>query len=518
MDQSIPTFPETFNIASYFLDARLEEGRGARIAVADDSGRYSYAQVHDMAGRIAGALWQAGVRPEDRCLLALFDSVEFVAAFFGVLKAGGVVTMVNPELPAADYEHYLRYTRCRALLVDAMLLERIAHLLPGCDCLRIVMVVGGLPPPGLGVPAMSWQEALGCAPRPTYPTSRDDPAVWLFTSGSTGRPKAAVHLHHDFAYNNEGYARQVLGIREDDVTLGVPKLFFGYATGINLLFPLAAGATAALYRDRATPERLLQLIRQHRATILSCVPTMMNKLLQHAPEADLRPLRLCTSAGEALPEELYRRWMAAYGVEVLDGIGSAEMFHIYISNRPGQVRPGSLGRLVPGYTARIVRPDGSEAGPGEMGTLHVCGDSAALCYWQDHERSKQVLRGDWVVSSDLFHRDEEGFFYYDGRADDLLKVGGIFVSPLEVEGVLLRHPAVLEAAVVGEENEAGLVRPLAWVVLRPGYTGDDELARALIEHVRAHLAHYKAPGRIQFVEALPRSDRGKVLRRVLQGG
>jgi benzoate-CoA ligase family protein len=514
--------PDTFNMAAYFLDDRIAEGRGDRTAVIDDSGRYTYDQVHDMSGRLAGALWDLGIRPEDRCLIGLFDSVEFAASFFGVLKAGGVVAMVNPELPDADYEHYLSYTRCRALIADEALLRRIAHLLPRCDCLRAVIVVGGAPLPRAapdGLRLMSWEDVLATSPRATYPTSKDDPAVWLFTSGSTGKPKAAVHMHHDFPYNTEGYAKQVLGIREDDVTVGVPKLFFGYATGTNLMFPFAVGATAVLFRERATPERLCHLIARHQGTILTSVPTMINKMLEHDPRADLRPLRLCTSAGEALPEELYHRWKQAYGVEILDGIGSAELFHIYISNRLGRVRPGSLGQLVPGYTARVVRSDGSDAQPGESGQLWVKGDSAALCYWQAHEKSKETLRGDWVVSGDLFHRDEEGFFYYDGRADDMLKVSGIFVSPLEVEGVLLQHPRVLEAAVVGEENEAGLVRPLAYVVLK-GHAAEpeprDEIERALIAHVKARLAHYKAPGRVEFVAELPRSDRGKVLRRALR--
>lgn len=527
-DRPIRSFPETFNMASYFLDERLTEGRGDQVAIIDDRGRYTYRQVEDLSARVAGALWRAGVRPEDRCLLGLLDSVEFAAAFFGVLKAGAVVAMVNPELPEADYEHYLHYTRCRALVADAVLLRRIAPLIPGCPCLRVIIAVGGDGHVGLnlGVPVVEWPEVLQAPPRPTYPTSRDDPAVWLFTSGSTGKPKAAVHLHHDFPYNTEGYAKQVLRVAPGDITLSVPKLFFGYATGTNLMFPFAAGATAVLFGARPTPERLFSLIAEHKATVLTSVPTMINKMLEWDQQAQgnarpvgaLRSLRVCTSAGEALPEELYHRWKRAYGVEILDGIGSAELFHIYISNRFGEVRPGSLGRLVPGYQARIVRADGSETEAGEIGMLHVRGDSAALCYWQAHERSKEVLRGDWVVSGDLFHRDAEGYFYYDGRADDLLKVGGIFVSPLEVEGVLLRHAAVLETAVVGEENEAGLVRAVAYVVLRggPGTGAAPRLAEELIGHVKDRLAHYKAPSRIEFVAALPRSDRGKVLRRVLR--
>lgn len=535
-ESSIPAFPETFNMATYFLDERIAEGGGARIAVSDDRGSYSYAQVHDLAGRLCALLWSGGVRPEDRCLIGLPDSVAFASAFFGVLKAGAVVAMVNNELPDSDYAYYLQYTRCRALIADAALLRRIAPLLPQAECLRLVIALSDDPDdpaaealPSLPVPVYTWAEAAAIAPRPTYPSHRDDPAVWLFTSGSTGKPKAAVHLHHDFPYNTEGYAKQVLHLRPDDVTLGVPKLYFGYATGTNLLFPFAVGARTVLFRDRATPERLGHLIRQHGATVLTSVPTMINKMLEHDAERahkggeasqGLRPLRVCISAGEALPEELYRRFVRSYGVEILDGIGSAELFHIYISNRLGEVRPGSLGRLVPGYQARVVRPDGNDAAPGEIGALWIRGDSAALCYWQAHEKSKHTLRGDWVVSEDLFYQDEEGYFYFAGRADDLLKISGIYVSPLEVESVLLEHPAVLEVALVGEENEVGLTRGLAYVVPRSEGLSESEalaLTAELIRHVKARLAHYKAPSRIEFLGALPRSDRGKVLRRVLRG-
>jgi benzoate-CoA ligase family protein len=444
-------------------------------------------------------------------LIGLQDSLEFAAAFFGVLEVGAVVAMVNPELPDGDYEHYLGYTRARAFIAESSLAERIRPLLERCDLLRAVITVGG--GGGGGEP---WAESVERAsPELTaYATSRDDPSVWLFTSGSTGKPKAAVHLHHDFPYNTECYAKRVLHMRGEDVTLGVPKLFFGYATGTDLMFPFAVGATAVLFRDKSTPGRLFELSTRHRPTVLTSVPTMINKMVQHEA-GDLSSLRVCISAGEALPPELYQRWKSRFGVEILDGIGSAELFHIYISNRFGEVRPGSLGRLVPGYDARVVGPDERDAPEGEIGTLWVKGDSAALCYWQAHEKSKQVLRGDWVVSGDLFRRDGEGFFYYAGRADDMLKVGGIFVSPMEVESCLLRHAEVLEAAVVGFEDDDGLVKPLAYVVPK-GAAPSEELARSLIEHCKRELARYKAPHRIEFVSALPRSDRGKILRRELR--
>ncbi len=507
-----PSFPERFNMARYFLDERIEEGRGDRLAVIDHAGRYDYRAVQAQANRLGNALKARGVGPEDRVLIALTDRVEFAAAFFGVLKIGAVVTMVNPELPDGDYDYYLSYTRARAFLGERALAERIRPALEKSELLRAVLTVDGA-----GGGGESWEESAGKASAvlEAYDTSRDDPSVWLFTSGSTGKPKAAVHLHHDFPYNTECYAKQVLQLHESDRTLGVPKLFFGYATGSNLMFPFAVGASTVLFREKATPEGLFALIDEHQPTVLTSVPTMINKMCQAVPEGrSLGPLRVTISAGEALPEELYRRWMARFGAEILDGIGSAELFHIYISNRFGEVRPGSLGRLVPGYEARVVGPDGLDVPDGEIGTLWVKGDSAALCYWQAHEKSKEVLRGDWVVSGDLFRRSADGFFSYAGRADDMLKVGGIFVAPIEVEGCLMRHPNVLEVAVIGFEDDDGLVKAMAYVVAK-GAPGSPALAASIIEHAKRELARYKAPHRIQFVDELPRSDRGKILRREL---
>jgi benzoate-CoA ligase len=507
-----PTFPEQFNMARYFLDERVEEGRGDHTAVIDDAGRYRYRDVQALANRVGNALRARGVGPEDRVLIGLQDSVEFAAAFFGVLKIGAVVTMVNPELPDGDYAHYLSYTRARAFIAERELAARIRPLIEESELLRALITVGGAEGGG-----EAWDDSVGRASPElaAYATSRDDPSVWLFTSGSTGRPKAAVHLHHDFPFNTECYAKNVLRMSAEDVTLGVPKLFFGYATGTDLMFPFAVGATSVLYRDKATPERLFELIERHHPTVLTSVPTMINKMVQQAGAQEISPLRVCISAGEALPPELYLRWKERFGVEILDGIGSAELFHIYISNRFGEVKPGSLGRLVPGYEARVVGADGHDVPAGEIGTLWVKGDSAALCYWQAHEKSKEVLRGDWVVSGDLFRHDADGFFYYAGRADDMLKVGGIFVSPMEVESCLLRHAHVLEVAVVGFEDQDGLVKPLAFVVLKEA-SPSEELERLLVEHCKRELARYKAPHRIEFVDALPRSDRGKILRRELR--
>jgi benzoate-CoA ligase family protein len=331
-------------------------------------------------------------------------------------------------------------------------------------------------------------------------------------------PKACVHTHADFAYNTETYALQVAGYRESDVCLSVPKLFFGYATGTNLMFPFRVGASVVLFSGRATADELFDQIARHRPTFLTSVPTMINNMLRspRIDEVDLSSLRISLSAGEALPPKLYEEWKARTGVEILDGIGSAEMFHIYISNRPGDVKPGSLGKIVPGYEAMIVDPEGQPVREGEPGRLRVRGGSTALCYWADKAKSRETFQGEWCTSADIFRRDKEGYFYYEGRDDDLLKVSGIWVSPLEIENVLLDHPAIAEVCVVGCEDEEKLVKPFAFVVLKSGHKGDETMASALKSHVKNRLAPYKYPRWFEWRESLPKNDRGKTARKVLK--
>jgi benzoate-CoA ligase len=508
-------FAERFNMVEYFLDRNLAAGRGGRVALVDDAGERSYAEVHADSCRVANALRRLGVEVEDRVLIALPDSRDFVSAWFGAARAGAVVSMVNVLLPEEDYAYYLEYTRAKVAFVDAALGPIFERLKRKAPWLRAVLVSGA---DASAFPSLAGAMAAEPAEAETAPTHRDDPAIWLFTSGSTGKPKAAVHLQHDLPWNTERYAKRVLGISERDRTLAVPKLFFGYATGSNLLFPFAVGGSAALFRERSTPERMFEMIARHRPTMLTTVPTMIHAMLESplAEAADLSCLRVCISAGEALPAELYRRWKARFGVEILDGIGSAEMFHIYITNKPGDVTPGSLGTLVPGYEARIVDESEREVAPGDVGTLWVRGDSAMVGYWHEHEKSKAAVRGEWCVSADQFRRDEQGRFWYAGRADDLLKVGGIFVSPLEVENCLLGHPGVRECAVVGWKAAGDLVKPLAFVVARDGHTGGPDLAESIQQFAKASLAPYKYPRRVEFVAELPKNERGKVERKTLR--
>jgi len=502
--------PERLNLVEPFLLWQVP-GREDAPALITDERTVTYGQLADAVHRATAVFKEAGLQPEQRVLLMLPDIPEFASAWFAAVKAGGVACAVNPDQKPEDVRYYLDYTRARLLVVHASTLPQVEAVLADCPHLHRVLVVGGEAGRHL-----RYEAALAAATPDTsvFPSHRDDTAVWLFTSGSTGQPKAAVHKQHDFVFNALTFGLPVLGYTAADRCLSVPRLAFGYALGTNLLFPLMAGAASILFPEKPTPERLCELVARHRPTFLTAVPTSLNQVAQSAvaKRTDWSGVRLAVSAGEALPAELYHRWMGVTGVEVLDGIGSAEMFHIFITNRVGDVKLGSLGRVVEGYEAKVCDDEGRELPAGEIGTLWVRGDSMALEYWQQHDKSKATFRGDWCVSADKFYRDAQGYFFFCGRGDDLLKVGGKWLSPLEVEDALLRHPAVAEAAVVGFKDADGLEKPRAFCVVKPGVAADEPLAEALKAHVRAALEPYKAPRAVTFLHALPRSDRGKVLK------
>ena len=514
----LPSFPERFNMADYFLYLNLEEGRENKVCLYFEDATWTYGEVARLSNRVGNALRELGAGIEDRVLLVLPDCPEFVWTWFGAARIGSVITMVNPLLPPSDYEYYLDYTRAKVAVVHYSLLQTFAQAAKSARYLRAVLVVGD----NVELPSKMWasfSEVVNAASEECVAadTRRDDIAIWLFTSGSTGHPKGAVHLQHDLPFNTEVFAKATMGVCADDLTVSVPKLFFGYATGTNLLFPFAVGGATALFAQRSTAEKMFEVIKRYQPTILTTVPTMINSMLNvpGAAREDLASLRFCYSAGEALPKELYERWMNAFGVDICDGIGSAEMFHIYITNRPGDIKPGSLGRIVEGYEARIVDADDNEVPTGEMGTLKIKGDSAALCYWNAHEKSKETFAGDWCTSGDQFHVDEDGYYWYHGRTDDMLKVSGVFVAPAEIENCLLQHEAVLECAVVGHEAE-GLVKPKAFVVLREGFDRNDTLAEQIKQFVKTRIAVYKYPRWIEFVDFLPKNDRGKIDRKQLK--
>jgi benzoate-CoA ligase family protein len=503
----LPAFPDTFNMADYFVFSNVAAGRGNKAAIVFEGRTITYAELADNVMRVARNLIAGGLRPEQRVLLCCQDRPEFAYAWFGALKAGAVVTQVNPLLPASDYTYYLNYVKPQFAFVDEASAAEFAKA-KSRHPERVITI---------GKDFDIWLAHDHPQAEP-WPTRKDDPAVWLFTSGTTGQSKGAVHCHFHFPFNTEVYAKRFIGMRESDVTISGPRLFFGYATGTNLMFPFALGATTILFREQPTPARLFELIEKHKATVFTSVPTLINKMLQASDgeRRDIASLRFMWSAGEALPAELHERWDRAFGVPIIDGIGSAESFHIYISNRPGDIRPGSLGRLVPGYEAKLLDDDGNAVAKGDVGTLWLKGDSAALYYQSAYEKSKQHLRGGWIVSGDKFREDPEGYWYYEGRGDDLIKSGGIYVSPLEVENCLMQHPAVRECCVVGRRDDAGLEKPLAIVVLKEGTSGQG-LEAELIAFAKAKLVRYKAPHWVRFsAAALPRNDRDKVDRKRLK--
>ena len=500
---------QPLNIAHWFLDARIEEGRGDRVALHTDAGRWTYREVQALANRYANVLSAAGVAPEQRVIIALPDGPDYVGALFGILKIGAVVVMVNPELKPDAIAYFLEYSRAAAVLTTE---EHAAPFRAAAERMT-------RPPILVAVRSRDVSDRLERAPASwqNYPTHPDDPAIWLFSGGTTGRPKAAVQPHRSYKNTAECYARHVLEYTEDDVTLSVPKLFFGYAMGSNLFFPFAAGASSVLFEDRCTADAIFERIARYRPTVLITVPTMVNQMVNHpaASAQDLGCLRLATSAGEGLPEELHARWDRAFGVPLLDGLGTAEQWHIFLSNRVGRVRRGTLGEVVPGFEIKVMDDEGREVADGTMGHLWVRGGSRALGYWQQLDKSQSCFRGEWVVTGDLVSRSADGYYTYGGRADELLKVQGKWLSAVEVEGCLLQHPAVAQAAVVGVTDANGLMKPHAYVVPRERR---DTLAEELKSFARERLDAYKCPREVIFVDSLPTTHLGKVDRGRLRSG
>ena len=514
-------FPEALNLCVEYVDRNVQEGRGDRTALLYKDERYTYRDVLEHVCKAANLLERLGLEREQRVLLVLSDHPEFVWFWFAAVRMGAVVSAVNPDCKPEELAYYLEYTRSRIVVAEARLVGNGLDL-EKARWLRAAIVCrgDGAAPEG-HVPVARWEDEVHALPSTHEPadTLAEDVGVMLYTSGSTGFPKAVVHRHVDFLYNTHTYGLPVLGVHQDDVTVGVPKLFFGYALGTNLLFPFRAGATVALFSEKSTAERVLEEIDRRRATILCSVPTMLNAMVHLECEPgrfDWSSLRITTSAGEALPGELYERYRQRFGHDVLDGIGSAELFHVYVSNRPGDVVAGSLGRVVEGYEAKICDDDGRELPDGELGSLWIRGVSMGLGYFMRTAATRQSFRGEWFVSADKFRRDPDGRFWYGGRTDDLLKVGGRFLAPIEVENVLLSHPAVQEVAVVGYLDAEGLEKPRAFVVPRSGHEATEALAKELQALAKEKLQPWKYPRQVVFRDSLPKSDRGKVLKAALR--
>jgi benzoate-CoA ligase len=502
--------PRDYNAAHDLIERNLQAGRGCKIAFIDDHGHYSYAELSERINRCANALLGLGLQAEQRILLCLQDTIDFPTVFLGAIKAGIVPVPVNTLLRSADYQYMLQDSRARGLIVSTPLLPLFEPVLGDLQHLRHVVVSQG---DSRGHHSL---EALLAAANPSFEpatTSCDDVCFWLYSSGSTGAPKGTLHVHASLIQTAELYARPILGLRENDLVFSAAKLFFAYGLGNALTFPLAVGATALLMTERPTADSVFTRLRSYRPTIFGGVPTLYASMLAAAlPTRNELNLRACISAGESLPRDVGERWSRHFGVDILDGIGSTEMLHIFLSNRPGAVRYGTTGTVVPGYRVRLVDEDGQLAAPGQIGELQIAGPTCALGYWNNREKTGQTFQGPWVRSGDKYHLDESGYYVYAGRSDDMLKVSGMYVSPAEVESALASHPAVLEAAVVGSEDGDGLVKPLACVVLKERGAHTPGLEEQLKQHVKAVLAPHKYPRWIEFVTELPKTATGKIQR------
>jgi benzoate-CoA ligase family protein len=494
------------NAAAELIDANIEAGHGGDVAVIDaTSGReLTYGAVHANVNRMGHALKRLGVRPEERVMILLPDCPEFISAFLGTIKIGAIAVPVNTLLTPADYEYLLADSRARVLVVHERLRERLGTATS--RHLEHVVVVDD----GFAVRLETEPDDLSAEDM-----GPDAAAFWLYSSGTTGFPKGAVHLQHDMRCCAESFGRGVLDIRRGDRTFSVAKLFFAYGLGNALYFPFSVGASTVLLPDKPDPPRIFDVVRRYRPTLFYAVPTAYSAMLAEMDGGtgfDFTSVRLCSSAGEPLAPSLYERWLAHTGIEILDGIGSTEMLHTFIANRPGRVRAGSSGELVPGYDARIVDASGRDLPAGDIGDLLIKGESMCSCYWNKQEQTRKTILGEWIRTGDKYSRDEDGYFWYQGRSDDMLKCGGYWVSPAEVESAIVTHPAVLECGVVGCEDDERLVKPMAFVVLKNGQAASSGLAEELKLHVKARLAVYKYPRWVKFVSELPKTATGKIQR------
>jgi len=526
MSSVAPIFlPDEFNAASYFVDRHIKDGRADKVAIECGEVHVTYRQLFERVNQVGNGLRRSGVRIEERVFLLLLDSPEFAASFFGAIKIGAVPVPVNTLLKSADYEYLLNNSRARVAIVSDSLMAGI-QAIPRQQLryLETIIVVEGEVVEGEVVDGeprrstLSFKQLLqenSCVLQPES-TGKDDAAFWLYSSGSTGPPKACVHLQHDMVVSSERYARGILNITDKDRCFSVAKLFFAYGLGNGLYFPLAVGATSILLPGPPKPQSVFEIIERQRPTLFFSVPSNYVKLLAHTAkggrEFDLSCVRHAISAGEALPASVFYRFKERFEVEILDAIGSTEALHMIISNAPCAVRPGSSGKIIPGFEARIVDDNNRLVVQGEIGNLLVKADSTCAYYWNQHEKTKDTIEGHWIRTGDKYYQDEDGYFWYAGRADDMLKVSGVWVSPIEIEHALIEHPAVQEAAVVFRKDEDELPKPVACIVTRNGGAGTPELARELQEFVLGRLPVFKRPHRIEFLLELPKTATGKLQR------
>ncbi len=504
--------PERLNAASIFVDDNVSAGRGGKAAILCGDETVTYQQLADNVNRLGNALKALGVGMEERVAIIMPDDPECVYAFFGAMKIGAVSIPTNTMLMAKDYEYLLNDSRARVLIVHPTFLDKITEIRDQLRYAEHIVVAGD---GADGFARLSDLMEKASPQLDAVDTSKDDSAFWLYSSGTTGFPKGAIHLHHDMIVEADLYARDTIGIVESDVSFSIAKLFFAYGLGNGLYFPLRMGGTTVLLPGRPMPKTAYEVIDRYQPTVFYGVPTSYAALLHLAEQegrTSLGRVRMCVSAGEPLPKPLFDKWLDRFGVEIYDGIGSTEILHIFISNRPGAVKPGSTGQIVEGYEGRIVDDEGNEMGIGKTGTLLIKGDSIANGYWNKHEQTKDTFRGEWINTHDKFSLDEDGYFWYAGRADDMFKVSGLAVWPADVESVLISHPAVLESGVVGVPDKEGLIKPRAYVVLKDKNAASDELVKELQTYVKTNAQPHKYPRSIIFVENLPKTATGKIQR------
>jgi benzoate-CoA ligase family protein len=491
--------PERYNVGADLLERNLKAGRTDKLAIASAALDLTYGELFDLACGAAHALRDLGVRREERVLIIGYDSPGWVASFLGAIRLGAIPVPVNPLLQRSeDYDHFIDDSLARVVVVDANTEEKLKPAVARAA----------------GAPRMLRGDQIAPGPEvAAAPTRRDDMAFWLYSSGSTGKPKAVVHLQHDIPYTCVTYGELVLGIKETDTTFSTTGLFHAYGFGNSLSIPYWVGASTVLYAGRSTPASVLETIEKRRPTLFFSAPTLYNAILnfEGAKGRNLSSIRHCVAAAEALPAEVWRRWKEAFGLTILDGVGSTEMLHIYCSNRLDDVRPGSSGKPVPGYELKILNDAGDPAPPGEAGDLYVKGDSALALYWAQHEKSKRSVLGDWFFTGDRYRVDEDGFYWYEGRSDDMIKVSGLWVSPIEIESVLLEHPVVAESAVVGVDVD-GFMKIKAFVITKGGAAAGDALVAELQEHCKTRLQRFQYPHLIEFVQELPKTVTGKIQR------
>lgn len=505
------SIPDIFNQAEFMVDRHVREGRGKNMALYYKDKKITYEDLLMMVNKCGNALKNIGVEIENRVLMILPDSPEFFYTYLGAMKIGAIPIPVNTMALPKDYEYFLEDSRATTLVTTDSMFKKHENIFKNRRHLKHTIIVGEKIPKTLNFDDIV---STASSELKAEETSKDDMAFWMYTSGTTGVPKGVVHLHHDLLYYMTPSCEEVFKIREDDIIFCTSKMFFSYGRNHALEAPLLYGASVVLWPEWPKPEDILNVVEKYKPTIFFSVPTFYNALLNvcDTREADFSSVRLCVSAGEALPKDIFDRWLKRFNIEIIDAIGSTDVGGLYVANRIGNVKPGSSGKLLPGYEAELKNEYGEKVSPGEVGTLWLKNDGITSGYWRKHEKNKEVFWGPWFNTGDQFILDEEGFFYYQGRADDMLKVSGQWTSPIEIENILMLHPAVSECGVIGAPTDEGLIRVKAFIVLNKGYEPTPELENELIEYAKSKMAHFKVPKWIQFVNELPRTTTGKLIR------